>query len=620
MLTREWLFLSLFSVFIAPHCCFRAEATIGILFNEITWQPLLPLRNALKKQNMVDQAFVRFSTEIQQVSATDSFNVSKTVCDLLGRKNGVAAIISVQGSETSPIQESICFNSELPFISMSWGPTQENNISMSLNFYPEARLFAKGLMEVVKALRWNSFVILYETEEGLIRMQEILKLQEFHRGKRNSILVKQLGPGPDYRMLLKEIRNASEYIILDCETENIIPILLQAKDLRMLELHNNYFLTSLDAHTLDYSILKTTANITTIRLFDPNRQEFQNVLNRWLLSDNENEDEIMKVLPPHTVLTETVLLYDAFTHIMECIKSLAATSSVETNPISCEEKSKSKNGFALYNFCRVKKPEKTLTGAVKFDEFGNRIHFKIDIVDADMPTTALGSWHSHNESMVLYRGENETFDASVANLQKIKVIVSSRMGPPYLMPRSASYEGEVLTGNARYKGYSMDLISKIAEIIGFQFEFRLTEDGKYGNWDVNKKKWTGLIGDLLERKAHLAICDLTITHERREVADFSMPFMTLGISILHKKQDKKDINMFAFLDPFSVGVWIYTATLYLIMSIVLYFISRMTPGDWENPHPCEENPEELENIWDIKNCLWLTLGSIMTQGCDILPK
>lgn len=46
----------------------------------------------------------------------------------------------------------------------------------------------------------------------------------------------------------------------------------------------------------------------------------------------------------------------------------------------------------------------------------------------------------------------------------------------------------------------------------------------------------------------------------------------------------------------------------------------MAPGDWENPHPCDTNPEELENIWDIKNCLWLTLGSIMTQGCDILPK
>lgn len=47
---------------------------------------------------------------------------------------------------------------------------------------------------------------------------------------------------------------------------------------------------------------------------------------------------------------------------------------------------------------------------------------------------------------------------------------------------------------------------------------------------------------------------------------------------------------------------------------------RMSPSDWENPHPCNQNPEELENTWDLKNCLWFSLGSIMAQGCDILPK
>lgn len=46
----------------------------------------------------------------------------------------------------------------------------------------------------------------------------------------------------------------------------------------------------------------------------------------------------------------------------------------------------------------------------------------------------------------------------------------------------------------------------------------------------------------------------------------------------------------------------------------------MSTEDWENPHPCEQNPSELENIWGLKNCCWLTLGSITTQGCDILPK
>lgn len=46
----------------------------------------------------------------------------------------------------------------------------------------------------------------------------------------------------------------------------------------------------------------------------------------------------------------------------------------------------------------------------------------------------------------------------------------------------------------------------------------------------------------------------------------------------------------------------------------------MAPGDWERPHPCDQDPNELENIWTLKNCLWLLLGSTMSQGCDILPK
>lgn len=50
------------------------------------------------------------------------------------------------------------------------------------------------------------------------------------------------------------------------------------------------------------------------------------------------------------------------------------------------------------------------------------------------------------------------------------------------------------------------------------------------------------------------------------------------------------------------------------------YMNRMAADDWENPHPCDQNPEELENIWNMHNCIWLTVGSIMQQGCDILPK
>lgn len=46
----------------------------------------------------------------------------------------------------------------------------------------------------------------------------------------------------------------------------------------------------------------------------------------------------------------------------------------------------------------------------------------------------------------------------------------------------------------------------------------------------------------------------------------------------------------------------------------------MAGEEWESSHPCNQNAEEVENIWNMQNCIWLTMGSIMGQGCDILPK
>lgn len=110
-----------------------------------------------------------------------------------------------------------------------------------------------------------------------------------------------------------------------------------------------------------------------------------------------------------------------------------------------------------------------------------------------------------------------------------------------------------------------------------------------------------------------------MTSSRRQAVDFTPPFMTLGISILYAKPEVPPPNLFSFLSPFSLDVWIYMATGYLGVSLLLLLLSRMAPSDWENPHPCKES-DEVENIWGIMNTTWLTMGSIMGQGCDILPK
>ncbi|XP_013140717.1 PREDICTED: glutamate receptor ionotropic, kainate 2-like [Papilio polytes] len=132
-----------------------------------------------------------------------------------------------------------------------------------------------------------------------------------------------------------------------------------------------------------------------------------------------------------------------------------------------------------------------------------------------------------------------------------------------------------------------------------------------------EKAW---IHETLFQNAEMAISDITITSERSAVVEFSMPFMSLGISMLVRERDPQEPDMFSFIKPLALDVWLYLATAYIIVSFVLLICARMSQGDWVNPHPCNQHPENLQNIWSLYNCMWLTVGSIMTQGCDILPR
>ena len=73
------------------------------------------------------------------------------------------------------------------------------------------------------------------------------------------------------------------------------------------------------------------------------------------------------------------------------------------------------------------------------------------------------------------------------------------------------------------------------------------------------------------------MADLSITYEREQGVDFTMPFMNLGITILYTKPVKQDPNLFSFLSPLSLGVWIYMVTAYLAVSLLLYMLARVSP-------------------------------------------
>ena len=56
----------------------------------------------------------------------------------------------------------------------------------------------------------------------------------------------------------------------------------------------------------------------------------------------------------------------------------------------------------------------------------------------------------------------------------------------------------------------------------------------------------------------MALAPITITAEREESIDFSKPFMDFSLSLIMQKPGEPPINNFAFLQPFTEGVWLST--------------------------------------------------------------
>ena len=129
-----------------------------------------------------------------------------------------------------------------------------------------------------------------------------------------------------------------------------------------------------------------------------------------------------------------------------------------------------------------------------------------------------------------------------------------------------------------------------------------------------------MIGEVIRNEADIAVADLTINSNRELAVDFTLPFMSTGISIIYKKPTTKETSLWAFLLPFSTLVWIYLLGAFAGISLILFYIGRFTPYEWSNPNPCIHHEPVLENACNMRNSFWCTIGSLMQQGSDVAPR
>ena len=71
--------------------------------------------------------------------------------------------------------------------------------------------------------------------------------------------------------------------------------------------------------------------------------------------------------------------------------------------------------------------------------------------------------------------------------------------------------------------------------------------------------------------AHYVIIEWPYSHI---AISYLLSSCVAGVGILYKKKKPPPPNLFSFMEPLSVDVWIYMITLYLATSILMFLLGR----------------------------------------------
>uniref|UniRef100_A0A2K5ZYI9 Glutamate receptor n=1 Tax=Mandrillus leucophaeus TaxID=9568 RepID=A0A2K5ZYI9_MANLE len=143
-------------------------------------------------------------------------------------------------------------------------------------------------------------------------------------------------------------------------------------------------------------------------------------------------------------------------------------------------------------------------------------------------------------------------------------------------------------------GYCIDLLERLAEDTPFDFELYIVGDGKYGA--LRDGRWTGLVGDLLAGRAHMAVTSFSINSARSQVVDFTSPFFSTSLGIMVRARDTAS-PIGAFMWPLHWSMWlgVFAALHLTALFLTLY--------EWRSPYGLTPRGRNRSTVFSYSSAL-----------------
>lgn len=379
----------------------------------------------------------------------------------------------------------------------------------------------------------------------------------------------------------------------------------------------HYIFTSLDLSTLDLSFLDGNyINMTAFQLVvgrgGPTIDGSSSQLSLHDSTTNSHKYSNTSQYPRGEMIQTTeAVAHDSILMLALALQSFLKVSRLDFSLASCSTSRASTSGTSLFNYINMVSNVSGVSGQIEL-ESGQRKNFRLQLVKLHHNTlTNVGWWTTGNG--VTINDDDKFFTSGDRN---VTLVVTANLNRPYVMIKNDL----ALQGNDRFEGFSIDLLRALSEVVGFNYTIVLNPDGLYGAKNPETGEWNGIVRQLIDKEADIAIGSFSINYAREDVIDFTKPFMNLGISILFKVPSSHEARPFSFMNPLALEIWLYMLAAYVLVSLSMFVVARFSPCEWHSPHPCCRQTDTLENQFSFADSFWFTIGTLMQQGSDLNPK
>ncbi|CAF1263486.1 unnamed protein product [Rotaria sordida] len=208
-----------------------------------------------------------------------------------------------------------------------------------------------------------------------------------------------------------------------------------------------------------------------------------------------------------------------------------------------------------------------------------------------------GNWRTPlKENVIIWPGTTLTKPSGQALLKGVTLRIGVIRARPFLIVENITDNtGQI---NIQYSGYMWDLLNLLKDKIGFNSIIQLAPS--------SNQTYTQIVQSLNDGAYDIIVADVTVTSIRRELVGFSNGIFDNSLRIIMRKSSDINVDLLAFLKPFSRNLWILVFCTFIYAGILMCIIERKD----------NEDIESQSILSQFVLSVWYCYGNIVGYGVE----